>query len=483
MIFNSLEFVVFFVVLFALYYFVLNEKTKAQNVLLLIASYAFYAFADWKILPLLIISTAAFYGLAIALDKEKNEKRKKWITTVGVLLGVGTLVYFKYANFFILSFKNLFENIGFHTDLHTLNIVVPVGISFYTFRLLSYLINVNRGGNAVTDAVAFATYVAFFPCILSGPIDRPNTLIPQLQAKRVFNYELATDGLRQILWGLFKKMVIADNCALVVDMVFGNYENQLGSILLLAAAIYTIQLYGDFSGYTDMAIGVAKLLGFRVTKNFNYPFFAQNIADYWRRWHISLTSWLTDYVFMPLNVKWRNLGIYGLIAAIVVNFVVCGLWHGANWTFVVFGFYHGILFIPLILSGKMTKKTKIETYRYGIPKWQTLSEILLTFFLVTLGMIVLKVDNLHAAVGYMRNMFSISLLSPITLGGILGKRLMILEIVIPILLLIEWLNRSEDHGLVKVPKNQVIRWAYYLSVAMIVAMMGGLQQDFVYFQF
>ncbi|GHV69695.1 hypothetical protein FACS1894199_18770 [Bacteroidia bacterium] len=316
MIFNSIEFVIFFVILFALYYFAFKGKTKAQNILLLVASYVFYAWADWRILPLLIISTLVFYGLGIAIFNAKSSKRKSLLSTIGVVFGIAVLGYFKYTNFFISSFKDLFDSIGLQTNLHSFKIIFPIGISFYTFRLLSYVIDINRGKYEPTrDIVAFSTYVAFFPCILSGPIDRPNMLIPQLQNKRTFDHSLAVDGMRQILWGLFKKIVIADNCAIIADEIFTNYGDYSGSTLAVGAIFYSFQMYADFSGYTDMAIGVGKLLGFRLTKNFNYPLFAQNIADFWRRWHISLTSWLTDYVFMPLNVRWRDWGKWGMIPA------------------------------------------------------------------------------------------------------------------------------------------------------------------------
>ncbi|KAA6306840.1 Peptidoglycan O-acetyltransferase, partial [termite gut metagenome] len=231
------------------------------------------------------------------------------------------------------------------TNWSTFNIIMPLGISFFTFKLISYVIEVHRQHiEPTTDVVTFATYVAFFPTIMSGPIDRPNSFIPQLQSKRIFNYDLAVDGCRQILWGMFKKMVVADNCATAVNKIWTEYQGESGGQLLLVAVLFAFQLYADFSGYSDMAIGVGKLLGFKITKNFNYPFFKTNIAEFWRGWHISLTSWLTDYVFMPLNIKFRSIGKWGTIVAIIITFVLVGLWHGANWTFAVFGLYHGLLY-------------------------------------------------------------------------------------------------------------------------------------------
>jgi D-alanyl-lipoteichoic acid acyltransferase DltB (MBOAT superfamily) len=381
----------------------------------------------------------------------------------------------------------LFDSIGLQTNLHTFKIIVPIGISFYTFRLLSYVIDINRGKYDPThDIVAFSTYVAFFPCILSGPIDRPNTLIPQLQTKRVFDYPLATDGCRQILWGLLKKMVIADNCAIVVNEIWNSPAESSGSMLLLGAVLYTFQMYTDFSGYTDMAIGIGKLLGFRLTKNFNYPLFAQNISDYWRRWHISLTSWLTDYLFMPLNVKWRNWGKWGMILAITVNFVIVGLWHGADWTFVVFGLYQALLYIPLILSGAMFKKTKFGT-KWGLPNLKTLGNIIITFTLVTLGNILFRADSMDQAWHYFLGIFSSSLFTvpSIPVNDVIGTYGGIIALFfIAILLLVEWLNRQKQHGLqIDNIKSSVLKGNIYFAIILALWAFGGQQGTFIYFQF
>ena len=484
MIFNSISFLVFFAVVFSLYHFVLKEKTKWQNSLLLIASYVFYAWANWKILPLLGATTAVFYFLGIAISEAKTEKHGQLYTTLGILFGVGVLLYFKYANFFISSFKDLFEGLGLQTNLHTFKILVPVGISFYTFRLLSYIIDINQGKFEPTrDIVSFATYVAFFPCILAGPIDRPATLIPQLQSKRTFDYSLAVDGMKQILWGLFKKVVIADNCATYVNQVFGSdIQTQTGSTLLLSAIFFLFQLYADFSGYSDMAIGTSKLLGFRVTKNFDYPFFAQNIAEFWRKWHISLTSWLTDYIFMPLNFTWRNWGKWGMILAIIINFVICGLWHGDNWTFVLFGFYHGLLFIPLILSGAIFKKNEIETYKWDFPKPKVLFNIFLTFCLVTLGSIIFRADSIGQAFEYIGGMIELNTIRTIWR---FFKQPVAWWIIT--MLVIEWLQRNKQHGLEAFGFgwNKCLRYVFYLVLALIVVLynLNGEPSEFIYFQF
>jgi D-alanyl-lipoteichoic acid acyltransferase DltB (MBOAT superfamily) len=426
-----------------------------------------------------------FYYAGIFIGKTTNERRKSFTITICTILGLSTLLYFKYTNFFLISIKDFLENIGFQTNIHTLKIIVPVGISFYTFRLLSYLIEIGRGKIEPTNNfIAFAAYVAFFPSLLAGPIDRPNTFLPQLSESRRFDYALAVDGCRQILWGLVKKIVIADNCATYVNQAFDNYSGEAGSTLVIGAILFVFQVYADFSGYSDMAIGISKLLGIKVTQNFNYSLFAQNIADFWRRWHISLTTWLTDYVFMPLNVKWRAWGNGGMILAIIVNFVLCGLWHGDSWTFVVWGAYFGLLFIPLILSGKMFKKTRIETNSWGFPKFTTLRKMLLTFLLVTIGMVFFRADTMTQAIGYFAGIFDSSLLSkPLVIKQ---------EYYIPLILkliffiVVEWYSRNEPHGLAKVGLNWNVwlRQTFYILLIFVVLLnIKGEASQFIYFKF
>jgi len=479
MVFNSIEFVIFFVIFFLVYYFPLKEKTNLQNIFLLVASCVFYAWVNWKILPILVLSTIIFYWVGIGIHSAKSELRKSLYTTFGLVAGIGLLVYFKYTNFFITSFKNVFDCVGLHTNWHTFKIIMPLGISFYTFRLLSYVIDIKRGKYEPTrDFVVFSAYVAFFPTILSGPIDRPNTLIPQLQKERLFNYELAVDGCRQILWGAFKKIVVADNCAIYVNQIYDTIPLQSGSSLLLGAVFYTFQLYADFSGYSDMAIGLGKVLGFNLTKNFNYPLFAQNIADYWRRWHISLTSWLTDYVFMPLNIKWRNWGNLGMIFAIIVDFIICGLWHGDNWTYVLWGLYHGLLYIPLILSGAMFKKIKMETNKLGLPKLKNMVNMLLTFFLVTNGLILFRAENFNQAASYIERILSSSIVSLPT-GGI--KKMFPL---IFILIIVEWVQRNKNHGLeINALKSHVIKFGIYYFLIGLIIWFSCKSSAFIYLQF
>jgi D-alanyl-lipoteichoic acid acyltransferase DltB (MBOAT superfamily) len=487
MIFNSLTFLLFFIVVFLIYWFPLKNTTRGQNIFLLLASYFFYGYADWKMLPLLIVATLIFYYLGKAIAGAKSEKQGYWLTFAGVALGIGTLLYFKYFNFFIESFASLFNAVGLHANLHTFNIIMPLGISFFTFRLLSYIIDIYRGkGQPTDDIIAFGTYVAFFPCILSGPIDRP-AFIKQLQAKREFSYDQAVDGCRQILWGMFKKVVVADNCAIYVDNVWGDISNQSGSTLLLAAFMYSIQLYADFSGYSDMAIGVGKLIGFKIAKNFNYPFFALNISDFWRRWHMSLTSWLTDYVFMPLNIKFRDWGNWGMILAIIINMVLVGMWHGANWTFALFGLYHGLLFIPLIFSGAFFKKAKLQTNRLGLPVPKDFGRIVLTFVLVMIGQLIFRADSVGLLVEYVSGMMQLGTLRA-------GYRFFLpnnatifpTNIFIILMFVIEWCQRNKNHGL-EVQNNTGIislaRVIFYYALVLIIVLASCEEKTFIYFQF
>ena len=487
MIFNSLTFLLFFIAVFLIYWFPLKNTTRGQNIFLLLASYFFYGYADWKMLPLLIVATLIFYYLGKTIAGAKSEKQGYWLTFAGVALGVGTLLYFKYLNFFIESFASFFNAVGLYANLHTFNIIMPLGISFFTFRLLSYIIDIYRGkGQPADDIIAFGTYVAFFPCILSGPIDRP-AFIKQLQAKREFNYDQAADGCRQILWGLFKKIVVADNCAIYVDQVWSDVAHQSGSTLLLAAFMYSIQLYADFSGYSDMAIGVGKLLGLKIAKNFNYPFFALNIADFWRRWHMSLTSWLTDYVFMPLNIKFRDWGNWGMILAIIINMVLVGMWHGANWTYAVFGLYHGLLFVPLILSGAFFKKAKLQTNKFDLPVLKDFGRVVLTFVLVMIGQMIFRAESLGQLCEYVSGMMQWGTLRA-SYRFFLPDNTFVYptNIFIILMFVIEWCQRNKNHGLEVQHEIEKFRWVrviFYYALVLIIVLASCEEKTFIYFQF
>jgi D-alanyl-lipoteichoic acid acyltransferase DltB (MBOAT superfamily) len=380
----------------------------------------------------------------------------------------------------------MFNAIGLKSNIGTFNIIMPLGISFFTFKLISYIVEIQRGKIEYSrDFVAFSTYIAFFPTILSGPIDKPNTFIPQLQKKRSFDYDLVVDGCRQILWGLFQKIVIADNLAGVINFVWGDIPNQSGSVLFITAILFSIQLYTDFSGYSHMAIGVGKILGFRITKNFNYPYFSRNVAEFWRNWHISLTSWLTDYIFMPLNIKFRNLGNSGIILAIIINMLAVGIWHGANWTFVLFGLYNGLLFIPLILSGSIFKKKKLKTNKYGFPTITDFSKIVGTFLLVTIGLVIFRAENIGQFLEYFSSIFDFSLPSLDDFSGT-GMRSAIAPILFALVLfVIEWIYKDSEYPLAQlgIKWKSPLRYAMYYAIILAIFWFGGEEQQFIYFQF
>jgi D-alanyl-lipoteichoic acid acyltransferase DltB (MBOAT superfamily) len=471
---------------FFLYYFPLKERHKAQNWLLLFSSYFFYSFAEWKMTTLLLGATIIIYFLGIAIHKEVNSRKSSWLATLGVIIGVGLLVYFKYFNFFIDSFSSFLNTIGINSNFGTFNIIMPLGISFFTFKLISYIVEIHLGKiDPCKDFVVFSTYIAFFPTILSGPIDKPNLFIPQLQKKRSFDYRLVMDGCRQILWGLFQKVVIADSLASIINGVWGNIPSQTGSTLIVAAILYSFQMYTDFSGYSHMAIGVGKILGFQITPNFNYPYFSRNIAEFWRKWHISLTAWLTDYVFMPLNIKFRRYGNLGIIFAIVINFVVVGIWHGANWTFAVFGLYHGLLFIPLILSGSFFKKKKLKLNRFGYPSLIDFSKMVGTFLLVTFGLVIFRAENVGQAIRYISYTLSSSVFTIPTFADIrLGEALLILFLVTAFML-VEWNGRGEQYAIARfgLKWHKAFRWGLYFALTLAILLFSGTKQEFIYFQF
>ena len=488
MVVNSISFLLFFVVVFVVYYAPpVSKNVRYQNFWVLLTSYFFYGYTDIKTLPILIIATTVFYligkWLKNAMDKD-NHKQASRITTFGVCLGVGVLLYFKYFNFFAESVKELLNAVGFHVSWSALHILLPIGVSFFTFKFISYIIEIHRERiEPCRNFIDFAAYIAFFPTILSGPIDRPGTFIPQLVRSRTFSYDLAMDGFRQILWGMFTKMCIADILSAGIDMVWNNLEAQNGSAILLATLLYPIQMYADFDGYSNMAIGTGKILGFQISRNFNHPFLARNIAEYWRNWHISLTSWLTDYVFSPLNIAFRNYQNYGIALAIVINFVLIGFWHGASWSFGLFGLYHGLLYLPLIFSGSFGKKKKLRPNQHGLPKLSDFSKMAITFILVAFGLILFRADTVADAVTYTDHLFTFSLFSaPVYPIGISTWA------IILVLLVLEWYQRDKEYPLQMKPAFLANKkWLPYVLDFIIIAAIifyGNFEgSQFIYFQF
>ncbi len=483
MIFNSVAFFLFFIAFFFIYWLVFKQSVKLQNIFLLTGCYVFYAWWDWRFLALLAGSSLLTYYLGINIAKTQNEKKKTWLLYAGLLQGIGLLVFFKYYNFFVTSFTEAFSFLNIKLHLQTLQLILPLGISFYTFRSISYLLDIkNEEIEPTTNGVVFFSYVAFFPSLVSGPIDRAKLLIPQLEKKREFNYNLAADGMRRILWGMFKKVVVADNIAIATDQIFDGYATMPASSLVLGAIFYAIQLYADFSGYSEMAMGFANLLGFNITKNFNYPFFAQNIAQFWQRWHISLTSWMTEYVFTPLSFIFRRKGKTGVILAIMINFLLVGLWHGSNWTFIWFGFMHGLYFIPLILKGTINKTPDISTIK-TFPSFTEFRKIVGTFALVAATIIIFRCGSVTHTLQYYRHIFSASIMSkPVftlnmnTIAGIIFS---------VVLIITEWLGRGQDYAIAGVNTrfSKPVRWTIYYTLALIIFLFAGKEQQFIYLQF
>lgn len=378
----------------------LCKRYKRQNILLLAVSVLLYGVIDLRMLPMLVAMTLVFYGAGLWIGRLRGEGKPvaaTWLTRATVAVGLLPLLYFKYYDFFYGEICSMLgrENVA-------LGLLLPLGISFFTFRLLSYAIEVNRGTLKPTrDVVAFGVYVMFFPTLIAGPIDRPQHLLPQLAQERKVDYSMLVEGLKRFVWGCFMKVCVADQLFVFIDVVFAQYGEWNGGIIVMAALLYPMQLYADFAGYSHMAIGLSRMLGLKVAENFNRPFFAQNIAEYWRRWHMSLTSWLTDYVFIPLNLNFRNLDRWGTVLACVINFLLVGFWHGANWTYGVFGLYYALLFVPLILRGRMSKKSKFK-WKYGwlLPP-AVMLRILGTYMLIVVGQVIFRSVSVMDAFGFM----------------------------------------------------------------------------------
>lgn len=398
MLFNSLEFLLFLPIVFCLYWFVFKE-IKSQNVLLLVASYVFYGWWDWRFLCLICFSSILDFLIAKRMSSTEGKNKRKQLLILSLIFNLGVLFYFKYCNFFIDSFVEAFTFFGHHFKAEQLSIILPVGISFYTFQTLSYTIDVYRKQLKPTkDFVAFFAFVSFFPQLVAGPIERASNLLPQFFSSRVFNNKIAVSGVKLIIWGMFKKVVVADNSGILVDIIYANYETQNQLALVIGAVLFSFQIYCDFSGYSDIAIGTARLFGFDLMTNFKFPYFSRDIAEFWRRWHISLSTWFRDYVYIPLGgsrvYKIRN---------VFVVFLVSGFWHGANWTFIFWGLLHALLFIPLFVTGKYLKNKNVGTK--SVLNLGFIAKTLLTFLLVTLFWIFFRADSISDAFLYVTNLF------------------------------------------------------------------------------
>jgi len=465
--FNSLEFFLFLPIVCSLYW-LMKGKTRIQNVLLLLASYLFYGWWDWRFLGLILVSSVFDFFIGKEIYKQENPSKSKALLFLSLALNLGLLGFFKYYNFFVSTFVEAFASVGIHLHIETLRIILPVGISFYTFQTLSYTLDIYRGRLKPTkDWVSFFTFVAFFPQLVAGPIERASKMLPQFQKQRRFDYNQATEGLKFILYGLFKKIVIADYCALQIMELFGSYQSQSSLDLFLGMYIFaTVYFYCDFSAYSEIALGVAALFGFQLSRNFAYPIYSKNMKEFWQRWHITMSKWFRDYVYLSMaRSKWKKLGKNTLL---LIMFTLIGLWHGAKWTFIAWGFFNGLAF--LVYNNFIEKqKWKIESTSFW--HWASMA---INFFFVALFLTFLLSPKIGSAAGYIFEMF--------TNGSFSSKYWT--RLFWPIAIIVwEWQFRDKWHGLAFERLKRWQRWGVYLLLVFVTIHYYGQESDFIYFQF
>lgn len=452
-----------------------------QNSMLLLVSYIFYGWWDWRFTFLLLFSTLLDYYSGIKIQESSNDRIRKFWLVLSIGINLGFLGFFKYYNFFVVQFADLLKNVGFsvnESSLMILKIVLPVGISFYTFHGLSYIIDIYKKRiTARYNFVNYALFVSYFPLLVAGPIERATHLLPQIEVPRKFNYSLAADGLRQILWGLFKKIVIADNCAYYANMIFNDPGAYNGSTLFLGALFFTFQIYGDFSGYSDIALGTSKLFGIRLLQNFSFPYFSRDIAEFWRRWHISLSSWFKDYLYIPLGGS--KGGTFMRLRNTFIIFLVSGFWHGANWTFIVWGLLNALYFVPLLLSEKNRQHINIVAEGRLLPTFGDTLRIGITFILTVFAWIFFRAASVTQAGEIITSIFSTSVLQPLQ---ILPK---ILILLLGFFMTVEWVGREGHYGLEKIGYRwpKILRWLFYCLLLVMIVMYSGSKETFIYFQF
>ncbi|MCM4158787.1 MBOAT family protein [Antarcticibacterium flavum] len=478
MLFNSLDFAVFLPIVFFLYWFVFNKSLKWQNLLVAGASYLFYGWWDWRFLSLILFSTLVDYFVGVQLGKTEKHSTRKFLLWLSILVNLGFLAFFKYYNFFLDNFKSAFSIAGYELNANSLNIILPVGISFYTFQTLSYTIDVYKNRmEPAKDFISFAAFVSFFPQLVAGPIERATNLLPQFYKNRKFEYSQGVDGVRQILWGLFKKVVIADNCAIYANYIFENSDTMSGSTLVLGALFFTFQIYGDFSGYSDIAIGTARLFGFKLMQNFAFPYFSRDIAEFWRRWHISLSTWFRDYLYIPLGGSRGGLSMK--VRNTFIIFIVSGFWHGANWTFIIWGALNAIYFLPLLLSNRNRQNIDVVAANSYLPSFKEIRQIGLTFSLTVIAWVFFRAENVGHALRYLGGMIDSSVFS---LPQIMSKRIFIL---IPFFFLIEWFGRKGEYGLqlIGIQWPKPLKAGLYYTVFVVIFLFAEKSAEFIYFQF
>jgi D-alanyl-lipoteichoic acid acyltransferase DltB (MBOAT superfamily) len=483
MLFNSIDFAIFLPIVFILYWFVTDKNLKLQNLLMIAASYLFYGWWDWRFLSLILFSTLVDYSVGLKLKSENNQTKRKVLLWASILANLGFLGFFKYYNFFVDNFIAAFSFFGTEIKTNSLNIILPVGISFYTFQTLSYTIDVYRRKLEPTnDIVAFAAYVSFFPQLVAGPIERAVNLLPQFRIPRTFNYEKAVDGMRQILWGFFKKVVIADNCARFADQIFMNSDKMNGSALMIGALFFTFQIYGDFSGYSDIAIGTSRLFGFNLMKNFAFPYFSRDFGEFWRKWHISLSTWFRDYLYIPLGGS-RGSKLLTIRNTFLI-FMVSGFWHGPNWTFIIWGLLNAIYFLPLLLANKNRINLDVIAQNSVLPSLKELRLMGTTFFFTVIAWIFFRADTINHAISYVDGIFSPSIIER---PNFIGLRIALTTIgLIFVFVIIEWIGRKSEYAIEKIDQipNRWLRFACYYSISFSIIYFGEFgENQFIYFQF
>ncbi len=475
MLFNSIDFAIFLPIFFLLYWGLSSKNVKLQNILIVFASYFFYAWWDWRFLFLIFLSTLVDYTVGNKLYQEGNWFKRKILLWTSIIINIGSLLFFKYCNFFLESFTTAFSFLGTKIQVNHVEIILPVGISFYTFQTLSYTIDIYRKKIEPTkDFISFTTFVSFFPQLVAGPIEKAGNLLPKFTQKRVFEYSKVTDGMRQILWGLFKKIVIADNCARYANFAFNDSIDHSGSSLVLGAIFFSFQIYGDFSGYSDIAIGTAKLFGIQLTQNFASPYFSRNIREFWRRWHISLNTWFKEYIYIPLG---GNQGcIWMQIKNIFILFIISGFWHGANWTFIVWGALNAIYFLPSVWKKQIKKMSKES------PSLKDFWSIIYTFSLITFAWIFFRAESINHAIKYISTIFSKSIFSLPSLGNTTMILFSILFVIF--LIFIEWMGREQEYGIqFLAKKSRIFSWSFYYSLIIFIFLFACSSKPFIYFQF
>lgn len=479
MLFNSLPFIIFLPLVFALYWLLQRRHVNFQNCLLLAASYVFYGWWDYRFLSLIFISSLVDFLVGLALNREERSGYRKLLLILSLAVNLGILGFFKYYGFFVESFADLVQALGLQPNISTLRIILPIGISFYTFQTLSYSIDLYRRQiQATRDPISFFAFVSFFPQLVAGPIERAKNLLPQFRIKRKFDIEHAKDGMRQMLWGVLKKVVVADNLAPHVDEIYANYASQDGVTLFIGTFLFAFQIYCDFSGYSDIAIGTARLFGFRLMRNFAFPYFSRDIAEFWRRWHISLSSWFRDYVYIPLGGSLSSK--MQRIRNIVITFTVSGLWHGANWTFIVWGLLHGLYYIPLMLMGRHKKHVGGVAEGKLYPGIREILSMLITFAMVFFAWIFFRAETITDALRYIVRMLG----GPLFERGVWHGQYISSIIYVLALLLIEWIQRDKQHALEINHLPVVARWPIYVVSCLVVIELGNFGAvEFIYFQF